>query len=358
MPRMRTTYPFILSATLVGHLAIAGTSLGDAVSDDPDLSDADAIEEIRVDGEYPGPGVWKVMRAGDPDNHILWIVLEPPPLPEKMKWKSNEIEAVARDADEILLPSAVDVEPTGKIGFFKGLSLVPAALGVRKNPDKAKLQDVVPADLYAHWLLLKPKYLGGSRGIERWRPLFAAQRLEEKAFAKAGFSDAQIVREVLSELAEEQAIQVTAPKLRFTFDLDEIKPRLKEFSRERLDDLECFATTLELVDAVSDTDTMHARASAWASGDLTALAALPGLPEPSHACGLALLESNVAKDIVPSDVAARLDALWLEEAEQSLADNRSTLAVLHFSQLARADSYFVQLREKGYVVESPRNEDR
>ena len=347
---MRKTHLFVLSAILFGHLSIAGPIDGSSGAH------AGSIEEIRVDGEYPGPGMWKVMRADDPENHILWIVLEPPPLPKKMKWKSNDIEAVACEADEILLPSAVDVEPTGKIGFFKGISLLPAALGARKNPDKAKLQDVVPADLYAHWLLLKPRYLGRGTRIERWRPLFAAARLEERAFAKAGFSKAQTVRDVIVKLAEERAIQVTTPELQFTFELDEIKPRLKQFSRERLDDLECFATTLELVDAVSDTNTMHARATAWATGDLAALTALPLLPEPSRACALALLESTVAKDIIPGDIAARLETLWMEEAERSLAQNRSTLAVLNLSQLARSDSYLVQLREKGYVVEPPRVE--
>jgi hypothetical protein len=352
MPRMQKPHLFALSASLFGQLSIAGSPI-----DRTSGEHAEPIEEIRVDGEYPGPGMWKVMRADDPEDHILWIVLEPPPLPKKMKWKSDDIESIARDADEILLPSAVAVEPTGKIGFFKGISLLPAALGARKNPDKAKLQDVVPPELYAHWLLLKPKYLGRSTRIERWRPLFAAEKLEEKAFAKAGFSKAQIVRDVIVKLAEERAIQVTTPKLQFTFDLDEIKPRLRQFSRERLDDLECFATALELVDTVSDTYTMHARATAWATGDLVSLAALPSLPQPAHACALALLESTVAKDIIPGDVAARLEALWLEEAEQSLAENRSTLAVLHFSQLARADSYFVKLREKGHVVEPPRSEE-
>ena len=79
-------------------------------------------------GEYPGPGMWKVTRADDADGHVLWIVGEPPPLPKRMKWKSKDVEAVALGAQEILRDSAVSMEPDEKIGFFRGMTLLPAML--------------------------------------------------------------------------------------------------------------------------------------------------------------------------------------------------------------------------------------
>jgi hypothetical protein len=39
---------------------------------------ADPMDEVVVNGEFPGPGLWKVTRA-DVDGHVLWIVGEPPP---------------------------------------------------------------------------------------------------------------------------------------------------------------------------------------------------------------------------------------------------------------------------------------
>ena len=80
-----------------------------------------------------------------PTGTCMWIVGEPPPLPKRMKWKSKDIEAVALGAQEILLDSAVRMDADEKIGFFTGLTLLPAIFEARRNPDDAKLEDLVPA---------------------------------------------------------------------------------------------------------------------------------------------------------------------------------------------------------------------
>jgi hypothetical protein len=270
-----------------------------------------------------------------------------------MKWKSADIEDVVRGAQEILLPSALFVKPDERIGFFKGMSLVPAALGARKNPEKATLKDVLPEDLYARWRAVKKTYLPRNRGIERWRPLFAAEKLQGKAFSRSGFGGGDVVRNVVSQLAEKHQVDVMTPSLHFTFETKTIKPALKQFSRERLDDTECFATTLDLVEAISDHDTMSARAHAWAPADLAPLSSIPALPDPSNACAVAFLGSTIAQDIIPTDIGRQMDALWMNEAEASLAENASTLAVLSFAHVTGANGYLAQLRDKGYVVIEP-----
>ncbi len=315
------------------------------------------IDEVLVEGEYPGPGLWKVMRADDPNAHVLWIIAEPPPLPKKMKWKSNEIEEVVRGSQEILLPSALVVKPDERIGFMKGMSLLPTALGARKNPDKSKLKDVLPEELYGRWLALKRIYMPRDRGIERWRPIFAAEKLQGKAFSKSGFRNAEVVRSVVSRLAQQHQVKMTTPSLHFTFATKTIKSSLKAFSREHLDDTECFATTLELVEAVSDTETMSTRAHAWATADLEQLSAVSALPDPSHACAAAFLASTIAQDIIPADIATQMHALWLDQAVKSLTENASTLAVLPLSQLTSTNGYAAKLREKGYVVLEPGHTD-
>src|SRR5690606_35837623 len=128
-----------------------------------------------------------------------------------MKWNSDDIAEAVRGSDAILLPAKLDVELDEEIGFFKGLSLIPAALGARKNPDKAKLADVLPAELYARWLFQKKKYIGRTRGIERWRPIFAANRLNEKAFDKLDLRSGEDVQELVAKLAEEHGIETTEP---------------------------------------------------------------------------------------------------------------------------------------------------
>jgi hypothetical protein len=132
-----------------------------------------------------------------------------------------------------------------------------------------------------------------------------------------------------------------------------VRAKIKEFSRESLPDVECFATMLALTEALGDRDTQNARAHAWAIGDHEALALLPVLPSPYLPCAMAVMSSQVARDLVPADVRDQVHALWLEAAEKSLATNPTTFAIVPFVKLTRADGYLAMLRKKGYLIEAP-----
>jgi len=311
------------------------------------------LEEVVVTGEFPGPGMWKVTRADDADHHVMWIVGDPPPLPKRMKWKSKDIESVALGAQEILRDSAVSMTTDEKIGFFRGITLLPAIYEARRNPEDAKLKDEVPADLYARWLVQKKLYLGRETGVESWRPLFAADKLRKAAFDELNLREGGSVWEVIGRLAEKHKIKVTSPTLRFTVKRSEVRAKLKEFSRESLPDVECFGTMLALTEALGDRDTQNARAHAWAVGDHEALAKLPALPSPYLPCAMAVMSSQVARNLVPADVRDQVHALWLEAAEKSLAANATTFAIVPFVKLTRADGYLAMLRKKGYLIEAP-----
>ena len=131
----------------------------------------DALEEVLVTGQQPGPGLWRVTRAGDPHGHVLWILGNYSPLPRKMTWRSAELAGVLAVSQAVLAPVSVSAS-AGPLG---GVTLLPSLIGVRSNPDDKRLQEVVPADLYARWLPLKARYLGKNDGVEDWRPIFAAQ---------------------------------------------------------------------------------------------------------------------------------------------------------------------------------------
>ena len=312
-----------------------------------------ALEEIVVTGEFPGPGMWKVTRADDPSGHVLWIVADPPPLPKRMKWKSKDFEAVALGSQEILRDATVSMASDEKIGFFRGLTLLPAMLEARRNPDEAELKDLVPADLYARWLVQKKLYLGRESGVERWRPLFAADKLRKAAFDELQLRESGVVWEVIGKLAERRKIRINSPALRFTFRRSDVRAKLKEFSRESLADVECFSTTLQLTEALADRETQNARARAWATADHEALARLPALPVPNLPCAMAVLNSQVAREVIPADIREQVIALWIDTAEKSLAANQSTFAIVPFLKLTRPDGYLARLREKGYVIAAP-----
>ncbi len=317
---------------------------------------APSPEEILVTGEFPGPGMWKVTRADDPEQHTLWILGTPPPLPKKLQWKSKEVEQTMLDSQEILLPSEVKMEADQGIGFFRGLTLMPAALGARKNPNNEKLEDVLTPELHARWLTLKKRHLGRSQGIERWRPLFAAFKLRGEAFDDYKFRENGLVWDTLAKLADKHKIDTTTPTVHFTVKTKEIRSKIKEFARESLADTECFALTLDLVAAMADQDTMHARASAWATGDVEALMTSEALPNPNTACAAAIMSSQVAQTLLPLDVDRQLRTAWLDAAEHSLSRNRSTFALLPIAELTASDGQLDALRAKGYHIEAPARE--
>ena len=312
------------------------------------------IEEIVVNGEFPGPGLWKVTREGESAGHTLWIIGDPPPLPKRLAWKSTAVEAIVLRSQEILRDTGVTMKPDENIGFFKGLTLLPSALKARKNPDDAKLSEMVPPDVYARWLVQKQRFLGRDSGVENWRPLFAADKLRKEAMSDLDLRDSGMVWDVVGGLAKKHKLRVTTPMLEFTIKSSEIKTRIKQFSRESLPDVDCLSKTLDYTEALSKRDIEAARAHAWATADLDALERLPPLPNPGLTCVMAIMSSQVAKELLPSDIPEQVQARWIAEAERALRDNDTTFAIVPLAKLMRADGYAARLRAKGYVVDAPR----
>lgn len=97
-----------------------------------------------------------------------------------MTGRSNSLAAVLSVSQGVLAPVSV----SASAGPLDGITLLPSLIGVRRNSDNMRLQEVVPADTYAHWLPLKGRYLGND-GVEDWRPIFAAQELYRAALKKS-----------------------------------------------------------------------------------------------------------------------------------------------------------------------------
>jgi hypothetical protein len=308
------------------------------------------LEEIIVTGEFAGPGMWRVSK----DEHSLWIVGDPPPLPKRMSWKSRSVEAVVLRSQEVLLDAGVTMKPDEEIGFFKGLSMVPAAMKARKNPDEAELEDLLPPDVYARWLVQKKRFLGRDGGVEEWRPLFAADKLRKAAYKDLGLRESGMVWEVVEKLIKKNKIRTTTPRLTFTIKASEIKTKIKEFQRETLPDVDCLAATVALTEALSNKEVEAARARAWATADLAALEALPALPNAGLPCITAVMSAQAAKEAIPADIREQLQALWVADAERALAANETTFAIVPLAKLLQEDGYLARLRARGYAIEPPR----
>jgi len=302
------------------------------------------LEEVLVAGEQAGPGLWKVTRPSADGDHVLWILGKYGPLPKDMKWRSRELESVVAGSQELLAQPEVDPE----VGLFSGMALLPSLIGLRHNPDDRRLQDVVPAELYLRWLPLKSRYIGKDDKVERWRPLFAAGELYREAIDDAGLERSTVVWTSVRKLARRQRLRITTPQVEVK--VEQARAAVKQFKREPLDDVDCFAKTLELLE--SDLDLMRERANAWATGDVEALRR--SWPRAlGIACIGAIMGSGVVQERGYGDMPERVKNAWLAEAERALRENPSTVAVLWLSEILDADGYVAALRDKGYAVEEP-----
>jgi len=301
------------------------------------------LETVVVSGIQPGPGLWRVFKG----DHEMWVLGTLAPLPKRMDWAADETRLVIRQSQEVLL------SPTGKlgtnIGFFRGLTLLPSAMGARKNPDKQKLADLLPAELYARWRLLKRQYLGRSNRIEKRRPLLAANKLFEKALSRSGLTTKNLVEPEVRRAAKRAKVTVTVPMIEIM--IEDPKQAIKDFAASELADIECFEQTLDRLE--TDLGTMVERANAWAVGDVQELQALPFVDQ-RRSCADALLNASVMQDRGLGDLRTRLANEWLTAAETALTNNTSTFAVLPIEQILKSDGYIATLRDRGYTVEPPK----
>ena len=60
---------------------------------------APQLATVEVQGEMPGPGLWRVAKG----EHVLWILGELSPLPEKMSWDSRDVEVIIAESQEVIL---------------------------------------------------------------------------------------------------------------------------------------------------------------------------------------------------------------------------------------------------------------
>jgi len=298
-------------------------------------------EKIEVVGQRPGPGLWKVSKG----EHVLWIFGTYSPLPKKMAWRTQEIDAILAQSQEYIdAPSA-----TTDVGFFRALTLLPLAIGIEDNPDGATLKDVLPPEVYARWLPLKEKYLGKDDSIERKRPIFVADRLYWAALRKAGLELDTDVRKSIEASIKKNKLKITKPSI--VLPLDNPRAMIKDFKKSSLDDVACFSTTLARLE--TDIDAMRERANAWAKGDIGEITRL-SFPDPTQACKTAMTSSPALKNSPAfQTMEARMAEAWVAAVEKALDTNRSTFAMMRMHNLLDAKGVLRTLEAKGYQVTQP-----
>jgi hypothetical protein len=299
----------------------------------------EALEEVVVTGEQPGPGLWKVTNG----EHALWILGTHSPLPKKMEWRAREVEAVIARSQTVIAPADVHAG----IGFFTGLRLLPTAMRAASIPDDGTLATLLPAPLYARWMVQSARYSLPGR-IERMRPAIAALALGKKAMDAEQLSDRDVIWPVVQKLAKRHDVVIRQPAV--NLDINDPKGLLNDYARMdpslEADCLDAVVTQIE-----HDLPRLRSQANAWATGNIGPLRAVRVEPAATR-CRDAMAGSR--RLVALLEKAQRQIQLELLLAwEGALQRDVSALAVAPIPELLGDDGLLNELRKRGYQVIEP-----
>jgi hypothetical protein len=318
------------------------------------------LEAVLVTGEVPGPSLWKVSRG----DHTMWVLGTVQPLPKKLRWRSAQVEAIIAGSQEVITPGRAlfDLD----IGFIETARSIGPILRLQRNPNDAKLVDVLEPDVYAVWWRLKLKYIGRSKYTDRLRPMFAIEKLQSAALEESGLDPDGIVWPIVRKSARKYDVKVTSPDLEVEVKIERASDVVKDIEGLPIDDRDCFKRTVEQLEG--DLENKRLRANAWAVGDIEALRLLNQEPQ-TPSCGQMLRQAMLGHESALEKADARrfvelartenerareeVRRRWIAAVEASLESNHSTFAFLPMYDLVNPHGRLQLLREKGYIVEPP-----
>jgi uncharacterized protein YbaP (TraB family) len=296
---------------------------------------AATLPEVVVEGQHEGPRMWRIT-TGD---HVLWILGTVSPLPRRLIWKPDAVQAVLKQSQEV-----VPAWPSYGIGAnpITALRVYIQWRRMQKPPDHMPLQQALPPQLYARVAALEARYDPHDKALEQLRPMLAAQRLSTRVLEASGLTARNEVQQTVLELARAQGVRVRQDKLRIDDPVDLLKDVGATPLSGEVACLDAVVTRLE-----TDIGPMQARARAWALGDVASLRALPHTDNRT-ACVSAVSTSERVRSLIE-----RAQDDWLVAVEDSLARNRGTLAVQTMDRLLGEQGALATLRAHGYNVEGP-----
>lgn len=293
------------------------------------------VEEIVVLGERPGPQLWRVTSG----EHTLWLLGLLQPLPKRMAWKSDAVEQVLDDSQEVI---AAGGALSARVGLVGGIRLYRQWREIRRLPGEATLAEVLAPPLQARFDALREKYARRDRRLGELRPIFAAGRLFGAAVERVGLTLENDVHERVLKLAKRRDLPIRQVKIELE-DPGKLLAAIGELPQAQ--QVACLEITVARLE--NDVGAMRARAQAWADGDIDAFRAVP-YADQEAACWQAL---GSAQEIAP--LVARAQAEWLGYVDAALARSRVSLAMSPLDRILAPGGVLATLRAKGYAVRGP-----
>lgn len=323
---------------LLGAVALAACSNGVAYAQSAAVP---TLAPVVVTGVLPGPALWKVSKG----NHVMWVLGLASPLPKNMQWKSVEVESRIASSQAVLkLPS---LEIGVRTSFYRS-SMMPSPRALENNPSGQSLQDVLTPELYQRWQVLKARYLGDDRRVERMRPIVAGRELYEAALRHAGLVDDDGLESIVYQAALHDGI--ASVNTSYQLLLKDPRDAVHSLSNASMNDQYCLGQVLDALEHGLVQATV--RANAWATGDIDALRSILSQAQ-QDSCLSTLDGSQFAMALGISDIESRVRKSWIDSAEHAIDKNKQTFAVLPMHELMAPDGYLGALQADGYAVQAP-----
>jgi uncharacterized protein YbaP (TraB family) len=300
------------------------------------------IEELVVNGEQPGPALWKVQHG----DHVLWVLGTVSPLPKNFAWRSREAEQRLAESD-LLIPG-VGLRGTG-VGLFTGLRLLPAALRARKLPKGETLASVLEPSLYVRWSALKAVYLPKDDDVDELRPLLAALTLYGKVMDRAGLGGGGQVNRLLRKENLRPGGTVRTPEVQL--EIKDPRGLIQEYAESPPGaEFGCFDRVLTRIE--SELPQMQQRAEAWAKGDIATLRRLNDQDVEDRCLDVFTATPRIAERL--NEGRRRMEQEALLVMEGAVLQHASSFTVMPIRELLSPDGLLAKLRARGYEVVEPR----
>ena len=339
----------VLAATLMVAISATTASAQSMQGDQPPAhtssSEPRTLDTVVVTGNVSGPGMWQVYKD---DEHDLWVLGTLKPLPANIEWDSSGVRDTIKRSQEVLwYPGyAVNVQAS----LFQQAMLGYNYLRAKNNPDGKSLKDVLEPALYLRWAASKARYMPRNSGVERKRPLIAAEELLDAAIKQTGLSNKDSFYEAMKPTMDASGARSAYPQVEVKVTSAGAKAALTDVRRMSLDDAKCLAATIDAID--SDLPRMVANANAWANGEVENIS-YASLAKRNALCSDAMMSEEFSKAYGIPNIKASVANRWITEAQSALARNAVTVAFVPMEYLTGPGNLLDRLRAMGYTVGGP-----
>lgn len=319
-----------------------------AVSNSEAIVDADeagsrTLEAVVVRADQSVPPIWKFSRG----NKVIWVLGTFQPLPKGTKFNPSQIERRIAESEVVLGPQGLVVGDN--IGIMKGLMLWPSIRRKKFNADGKQLKDVLPPATYSKWLLLKSKYLGGDRDVERLRPMYAANELFRAALKEANLDTENLVSPVVDNASKANNVPMVDSRLRLA--VRDPKDAAKEFGVSTADDIRCLEQTMDRLDGYLHAGS--ALANSWAVGDLSQLSSESGAKASMSTCWARLTNEAIGRQQGVPDLYKQVNTKWIASLRNLLQKYDVLFTTLPVRDLLDSKGSVAAIRSEGFKMESP-----